>query len=120
MPQRIDGLLQGLSLRQRQTHFAVTAEIACRGQNQITKTGQTGKGLRAGTQRHAQARHFGQAAGNQCSAGVQPQLQAITQTGCNGQYVFDCSAYFNTYDVIVGIDAQRWTVKSCNQGIAHF
>ena len=119
MAERGHGLGQGLTLRQQQAHLAVAAQVARGGEHQITQARETHEGVGAGAQRQAQARHFGQAAGDERGAGVQAQIQSVAQTGGNGQHVFHRAAHFHTHDIVVGIHPQRRAVKSAHQGVAH-
>ena len=60
----LHGLLDALALTDQDTGTAVTRVHGRTGNDQVTHTGQTGKGLLLGTQRHAQACNLSQSAGH--------------------------------------------------------
>ena len=80
-----------------------------------TQARQTHEGLGSGAEGHAQPGHLGQAAGDEGSAGVQAQFQAVAQAGGNGQHVFDGTAYLHANDVVACIDAQAGAVKAATR-----
>ena len=70
-----------------------------------------GEGFGLGAHGHAQAGHFGQAAGDQGRAGVQPQLQAVGNAGGDGQHILHRTTHFHADGVGGGVDAQGPAVE---------
>ena len=65
-----------------------------------------------------QALNFGQAAGDQCGAGVGTQLQAVGDPAGNGHDVLERAAHFHTGDVFAGVDPAAWAVQSSLYDVA--
>ena len=117
--QRIDRLRQRLALGQQQADLAVAREIAGGGEHQVAQAREAHEGVGPRAEGHAQARHLGQAAGDQRGARVEPERQAVGQAGRDGQHVLDRAADLDADDVVVGIDAQGRAVEGLDQRVAH-
>ena len=119
MTQRPRRLRQRLPLGQCQAHLAIARQVPGSGQYQVAQATQSHKGLCARAQGNTQACHFGQATGDQRGTGIQAQRKAVTQTGRDGQNVFNGTTDFHACNVIIGIDPQRGAVKCSHQRLAY-
>ena len=105
---------------------SVARQVARGGQHQVAQARQAHEGLGAGAQRHAQARHLGQAAGDQRGACVQPRAvglaivrrQAIDEAGGDGQHVLHRTADLHADRVGRAVDAQRVAVEGLHRRLA--
>ncbi len=85
---------------------AVAGERAGAGEDEVADAGETGEGLAAATAGDGEARHLGDAAGDEGGGGVVAEVEAVDDAGGEGDDVFERAAEFDAGDVVVGVDAK--------------
>src|SRR5690606_2923860 len=76
------------------------------GDNQVTQAGKAGESKRIGAHRHSEAGDLGKAARNEGSFGIVAIAESVGHARCKSNDVFQRTADFHAYYVIVCIDTE--------------
>src|SRR5205823_664690 len=94
------------------SYTAVAGKSAGTSEDEITEASQAGHCLLASAARDYQARDLGQATGDEGGDRVVAQTQSVTNSGGDGDDVFQSAAQLDADDVVVGVNPKT--------GIAEF
>ena len=85
---------------------AVAAERAGAGEHQVADAGEAGEGFAAATAGDGEAGDFGNAAGDEGGGGVVAEADSGSDSGGDGDDVFERAAEFDADDIGGGVEAE--------------